>query len=174
MRQISIFLLLTLFIFSCGQLDEATEFDIDYETTFTIPGTIPVEGTDSLSTPEVQTNMEEHFSNYNTEKDLVNEIVLSKLELGIEQPVDGDFSFLNEVKVYIQAGDIKEILLASKSDISNNASNTIELETTSDDLKQYLFEESYQMKVIISTDEAIDQEHEISVSPVFTVDAGLI
>ena len=174
MRKLALLILVSLFTFSCGQLDELTEFEMDYETSFTVPGNIPQGSTDTLTTPSVETNVSEQFSNNNTEKGLVDEIVLSELNLTIDSPQDGDFSFLDEIKIYMKAGDMEDALLVSKSDIPQDVGNTLELDPTSDNLKDYLFEDSYQMKVVLSTDETIQENHEITISTVFTVDAEVL
>ncbi|HKL37590.1 MAG TPA: hypothetical protein VJ876_01760 [Bacteroidales bacterium] len=173
-KRITITLLLVLSLASCEQVDELTQFEMDYTTSFTIPGTIGMDVPFDLHTPEIQTNSEEKFSGQDTRKDLVEEIVLQEMNLSIQSPSDGDFSFLNGLTIYLSAEGMEEIKVAWKDSIPENPGSTLQLETATADLKDYIFKDQFQLRLQSRTDEIIDQDHEVRVESVFFVDAEIL
>ncbi|MFP3860726.1 MAG: hypothetical protein ACLFUW_07880 [Bacteroidales bacterium] len=170
-------LILVAIVFSlttCEHLDEMTEFDLDYETSFTIPGTLAIDTPFSISTPEIETNTSQEFSQNNTSADLIEEITLTGLNMTISSPQDSDFSFLNDIEVYLGADGMNDTLIASRNSIPDDVGSTLELQTTSVDLKEYLLKDSFQVKVTVTTDETINQDHEIDLYTKFIVDAEIL
>lgn len=174
MRMTALIMIIALLFASCEQVDELTEFDMNYETSFTIPGTIGLDMPIDIQTPEIETNSQQKFSGQDTKKDLIEEIVLNEMELSIQSPSDGDFSFLNELTIYINAEGLEEIKIAWKDSIPDTVGSELSLETASNDLKQYIFEDAFSLRVKSKTDEVIDQDHEVNVSSVFHVNAKIL
>ena len=176
MRLITIIALITttFVISSCEKVDELTQFDIDYSTSFTIPGSTGLDVPFDLRTPEVETNSQQEFSGQDTKEDLVEEIVLEEMNLSIQSPSDGDFSFLNGLTIYISADGMEGTKLAWKDSIPDSVGNTLQLETSPEDMKEYIFKDHFQLRVKSKTDEVIDQDHEIDVNSVFHVDAEIL
>lgn len=173
-KLIPITLLLFLSFASCEQVDELTQFEMDYTTSFTIPGTLGMDVPIDLQTPEIQTNSTEKFSGQDTREDLVEEIVLQNMNLSIQSPSDGDFSFLNGLTIYLSAEGMEEIKVAWKDSIPEDPGSTLELETATADLKEYIFKDQFQLRIQSRTDEIIDQDHEVRVESVFFVDAKVL
>lgn len=159
---------------SCETVDELTTFDIEYESSVTIPGTLGLETPLDIPTPAITTNAEEKFSGHDTQKSLIETITLKELTLTIESPSGEDFSFLKDLVLYIDAEDMEETRIASRESISDDVGSTLEMETTSADLKEFIFKDQFNLKATVTTDEMITQDHEIIVHTVFEVDGGLV
>jgi len=173
-KLITITMVLALSLAACEQVDKLTQFEMDYTTSFTIPGTIGMDVPFDLRTPEIQTNTEEQFSGQDTREGLVEEIVLREMDLSIQSPSDGDFSFLNGLTIFLSAEGMEEVKVAWKDSIPEDPGSTLELETASADLKEYLFKDQFQLRIQSRTDEIIDQDHEVQVESIFFVDAEIL
>ncbi len=158
---------------SCEKLDELTKFDLSYESSVTIPGTLGIDTPFEVATPDITTNSEQAFSGENTSKDHVQEIILKKLTLDLQSPPDSDFSFLKSLTLYIDADGLDKLKMASNSSIPDDVGKTIEMSTTSKDLKEYIFKDKFNISVEVTTDEMISEDHEVLVSSVYQVDATL-
>ncbi len=174
MKKIAVFLALSFLIVSCDELNDLADFEFDYETTFTVPGTIPVAVKDTIQSPVIETEISQYLEDNNTDESKINKITLEELELSINSPADSDFSFLKEIMIYIKADDMDEKLLASKTNITESIGDTLKFETTSDDLQEYLFKETYQLKAIVETQKAIDQDYELNAYVLFKADADVL
>ena len=174
LKKTGVFLVsLLLFTLSCEEANELTEFDIEYEESFTVPGTLGIDTPISIPTPEITTNYEEKFSGNDTKKDLVEKIYMKELTLSVQSPSGGDFSFLKSLTIYIIA-DGDKTKIASRESISNDVGSTLEMETSEVDLKEYIFKDSFKLETEVTTDEMISEDHEINAAMVFTVDAELL
>ena len=159
---------------SCEETDELTRFDIEYEKSFTVPATLGIDKPLSIPTPDITTNSGEKFSGKDTKKDLVEEIVMKKLDLTLQSPSDSDLSFLKSLTIYIDAEGMEETEIASKESVPDDIGQKLEMETTSADLKEYIFKDSFKLITEVTTDETISDNHEINASMVFTVDAEIL
>ncbi len=159
---------------SCNQLDKLTQFDMSYESSVTIPSTAGVDLPFNLFTPDITTNSEQKFSVNNTKKDLIDEISLKSMELQITAPGDGTFSFLKSVDIYIKADGLSELKIAWKDNIDTSAGNLIQLDTSNDNLKDYILKDSFSLRVQTVTDELINQDYDIKVTSTFHVNAKIL
>jgi len=174
-KKILMWMMLTgLTIVSCKKLDKLTQFDITYHNHVTIPAAIPVNTPYDILTPEIETNTEEEFENNNTHKDLIEEIKLKALTLTILDPTDEDFDFLNAIEIYIETDDLPEKKIAWKDNIPESGLQQLELETSGDDLKEYLLEDSFKLKIKTTTDHATTRDITIDVKTVFHVNAKIL
>lgn len=158
----------------CDELDKLTQFNMNYETTYTVPSTAGIDLPLNLSTPDIATDSESKYENNNTSKDLVEEIFLKGLDLTITSPDDGDFNFLKSVTIYINAEGLSEEKIAWKEDIPNDNSINLSLETTDNDLKEFIKKDEFSLRVHTVTDEAIESDHDIKVESVFEVNAKVL
>ncbi len=159
---------------SCKKIKESlTEFDITYHNSATIAATVPLNVPFDIPLPSVTTNTEEEFENNNTHKDLAKEIHLKTLELTVTDPADGDFGFLRNIEIYISADGLREKKIAWKLNIPDNIGGTLELETTSEDLKEYLFADKFKLRVRVTTDRLITRDYDIDIKTVFHVKANI-
>ncbi len=175
-RTLYIFLLmfLTLTATKCKKLDKLTQFDLTYHSEITIPAGIPVATPFNIPTPPITTNTSEEFENNNTHKDLIQEVTLKSLHLEITDPANGTFSFLNKVEIYISAHGLPEKKIAWKENIPDSVGGTLDLETSNDDLKDYLIQDTYELKVRTTTDEILTRDYTVNITAVFRVNAEIL
>lgn len=156
----------------CQKIKDITTFKMRHETEVTIPGQNTGIG-DFLSLPrsEVQTSSQQTFENNNTRTDLVEEVSLDELVLSITAPASENFDFLNEISIYIKADGEEEALLASKTNIPEDGSRTLDLETTGINLKPYLVKENYTIRTEAKTDKVLDHDVDMKINLTFLVRA---
>lgn len=164
--------LFVLILSACEKLNDLTSFNLDAQTSFTIPGAQTGIG-EILSIPrmQVQTSSEQTFKNNNTRADLVKEVYLNKLNLTITAPEQGNFDFLDDIKIYIKAEGEEEVLLASRQNIPEEGITQLELETSGAELSPYIKAESYSLRTDATTDKVIDYDMEVQVDMTFRVTA---
>ena len=92
----------------------------------------------------------------------------------IESPENGNFNFLKEIYVYINADGIEEIEIANTVIHDNTNSNVIELDVLGQELKAYLKEDNFNLRIKTITDETISETHTILVDTKFRVDAKIL
>ena len=174
MKSAIVLVSMMLLAVSCEEVNELTKFDIEYDKSFTVPATLGIDTPISISTPDITTNSEEKFSGNDTKKDLIEEIVLKELVLTLESPTNSDLSFLKSLTLYIDADGMDETEIASSESIPDDIGKSLEMETPSVDLKEYIFKDSFSIRTKVTTDETISEEHEINAAMVFTVDAEIL
>lgn len=158
----------------CKTIDQFTQFEMDYEEAFIIPSTIGINLPFNLITPEIETNAEETFAINDTRKDLIEKVYLQTIALSITQPENADFSFLNSIEIYLQAEGLSDVKVAWDNDIEGNGMNSIQLNTSDENIDAFIKRDSFQLKVTSVTDELILSDHEINVLMTFFVDAKII
>jgi hypothetical protein len=171
--------LLTLFLafvvlFSCDVVDDLTKFDLDYQTNYSVASTTIINTPFSLDTPDVTTESDSNFESNNTHKDLIESIKLKSLKLTIDTPESGNFNFLKEIHIYIDAEGLEELEIANLFDLENTDSNLIELDVLGEELKAYIKEDSFNLRVRTVTDETINETHDIIIDTKFRVDAEIL
>ncbi len=170
-------LLLILFVMvfvGCEKIDKLTQFNLEYNETFTIPSTTIINLPINLTTPDIESNSESSFAVNDTRKDLIEEIILNQLALNLESPEDSDFGFLKSIEIYISADDLDDVKIAWKNDISASSGKYIELETSEIDVKEFIKKDEFILKVTTITNEAPSSDHVINIYSVFYVDAKIL
>ncbi|MFC4634290.1 hypothetical protein ACFO3O_10250 [Dokdonia ponticola] len=162
------------FLNSCDVVDELTKFDLTYDTNIIIESSTVLDLPINIISPEVETNSEQEFDNNNTRVDLVESIKLRRLKMEIITPDEGDFNFLNEIRIFIRADGFEEILIASAITIPENNSKTLELDIENIELLDYVRQENYTLRTETITDEVISENHQINIETVFRVDAKIL
>ena len=169
-----IFLLITVAVLSgCEKLDKLTQFDMNFDTSIDIPATVGVNLPFNIITPDITTNSESSFESNETNKDLIEKITLKTMEMTVSKPDGEDFSFLKSIEITIKADSLDDKKIAWLNDIPANAGSTITLETTPDDLKEYIKKDSYKLDIKTTTDEILTQDYTIDIHNVFFVDAKI-
>ncbi|MBD3638607.1 MAG: hypothetical protein HUJ25_14735 [Crocinitomicaceae bacterium] len=167
------FLLVTLALFSCKKVDKLTQFEMEYDTKVTVPSSTGVNLPVNLTTPPVETNSEATFEVNDTRKDKIEQIVLTDLDITVTVPNGEDFSFLESIAVYMYAQDLPEILLASKDSIPATATKLV-MDTTGEDLQEYIKKDAFTLRVKTVTDEVIATDYDLNVHQIFFVDAVVL
>lgn len=161
-------------LISCDQLDELTNFTINYTTNFTIQSTTLLGTPFAIIIPETTTNSEEEFENNNTNTDLVESVKLTELILTLQTPASGDFDFLNDISIFIDAEGQEERLIASKINIPEDGARVLELDVEDTELREYIRGESYSLRTETTTDQTIESDHAIEIFTLFRVDAKIL
>ena len=173
-KLLSILLLIFLISSGCDKISKLTQFNLEYDETVVIPATLGANIPFNVQTPDIETNSESSFSVNDTRKDLIESIKLTQMTMAVSTPSDGTFSFLKSIEVYISADSLDEIEVAWKDNIPNTVGNTLDLETTDSDLKDYIKKNNFNLKVTTVTDELISSDYTIDIHSVFFVDAKIL
>lgn len=163
-----------LLLFNCDAIDELTKFDIDYQSTYSIPPVTVINFPISLSTPDIDTETETTFENNNTSKNLVESIRLKSMTLNIITPEDANFNFLKNISIYIKSENVEETEISNLIDIENSNSKTLELDVLDKELEAYLKEDKFTLRVLATADETTSKQIDISIDTVFKVDANIL
>lgn len=171
MNKILLAVLILFSVYSCEKADKFTQFNIEYNESVTIESSTGINLPFDIYSPDVETNSESKFAINDTRKELVEEIKLTKLDLTIRNPTDGDFSFLKSVEIYISAEGLDEVKIAWKENIDDNVGDYLELEVSEADIQEYIKKDEFSLRLNSVTDKVIAQDHEIDIHSVFYVDA---
>lgn len=163
--------LVIIFFSSCNKIDELLTFKINDSTEFVIENAVAVNLPFDIPTPSITTDSETEFKNNNTASNLVKNIYLDKLQLTITQPNDATFSFLKQITIYISSNGKEEIMLASKTNIDENATQ-ISLDPTDARLDDYVKSESYSLRTEVTTNKIVTNSITIKADMTFTITAN--
>jgi hypothetical protein len=161
---------------SCDKIDKLTQFNLKYDTEVTIKSAtiVNVNTPFNFYTPAVKTNSESELEVNDSRKDLVEDIKVKELKMTIKAPEGQTFDFLKSIKSFIKAEGLEEKMIAWKPDMTDDGSTTITLETADDNLKDYILEDSFQLRTETVTDQLITQDTQIGINAVFWVDARIL
>ncbi len=175
MKKASLFLLILLLsVYSCKEVDKLTHFNMSYTSNTTIPATFGIDIPIDIWTPNIPTNSETEFESNNTAKNLIEEIVLTKMTLTITNPADASFDFLKKIEIYISTDDVAEKKIAWMDDIPQTGLKSITLETSGDDLKDYIKADTYKLNTKTVTRQLISQDTDLKIDNTFYVDAKIL
>ncbi|MBN2638728.1 MAG: hypothetical protein JXR65_06540 [Bacteroidales bacterium] len=169
-------LLLTAITFhpGCKVLNKLTQFYMSYDSRISVPATLGVNTPFNIPTPTITTNSESTFAVNNTHKNLIDIINLTELALTITDPSTQTFDFLKDIEIYMSAGDLPEIMIASLYDIPKEGLNRIDLKTVTDNLKDYIIQDSINLRAKVTTRQLVANNTEIAVHCRFWVDAKIL
>ncbi|MBT3384394.1 MAG: hypothetical protein HN778_03045 [Prolixibacteraceae bacterium] len=176
-QKLKYLLILGLIIFTqsgCEKINQLTVFDLDYDSQVVIESLIGINLPFNLATPEIETNSESSFEINDTRKDLIEEVTLKQIKLEISDPIDGDFSFLESIKIYISSENLEEKLIAWNEAVDPEAGNIIILETSNDDLQEYVKNDQIALRVNAVTDKLLLTDYTIDINSIFTIDARIL
>jgi hypothetical protein len=173
-NQLLIAAILIAGFFGCKALSKLTQFEIEYNEEVVIPSTLVVNLPFNVTTPDISTDSESKFSVNDTRKNLIEFISLKSMTLDLTQPEDGNFGFLKSISIYIKADGLDEIKIAWLDDIPSDPGTTLELNTSDEDLQEYIKMDKFSLRVNTITNEIITSDHHIGINSVFFVDAKIL
>lgn len=173
MRKFLFIGLMALAFAGCEKANELTQFNIDFTSAASIPASTSIGLPLDVQTPAIESDASSEFQNNGTNVDLVESIKLTELNLKILTPSDGDFNFLESIKVFITAEGLDEQQIASLSPVPQDTLQTIDLSADDVELLEYLKAEKFQLRVNVITDETIGEDHNVEIYTKFFVDAKL-
>jgi len=159
---------------SCEKINQLTVFDLDYNTQITIESLVGINLPFNLATPAIETNSESNFEINDTRKDLIEEVILKELSLQISIPTDGDFTFLESINIYISSENLEEKLIAWNGSVDPETGDFLELETSTDDLQEYIKTDQIALRVNVITDKLLLTDYTIDINSVFRIDARIL
>lgn len=131
------------------KVDQATEFDINYTTTLSVPSnTLPVNAPVDFTTPNVPTLSDTKFLENKTAQNLVDEIKLTKFNISV---ASGNLDFLKSLSIYIKASGVGEQLVGTKATIPTGVSS-VALDLNDVNIKNYIFQPNIQFRVTVTID----------------------
>ena len=165
---------IVLFMVSCKKMHKLTQFNMEYVEVVTIQSSTGINLPFNIYTPDVQSNSETKFDNNNTKKKYIEHIELTDLDLTIQSPAGGDFSFLKSIEIYLSAPGLSEIKVAWNDNVPATTGNTLILQTINNDLQEYLKQDTFKLRVNTVTDEILTSDYDINVHCNFHVDARVL
>ena len=133
-------------VISCGALKHVTFYD-DFHETVTVPQQTLATGTNTITTPNIPTNVSTQLRQNNTSSDLVQSVRLETMTLTITAPQGQNFSFLQDIQVFILTDSLPAVEVAHRSNIVSS-SDTLNMDIDGAELKPYLISNSFKMKFI--------------------------
>ena len=175
MKRLTVILLIALVALSgCKAIKKLGQFYVDYNTQAVFPANLPVNLPLSIASPPIATNSSQVFQNNNTEANLVQSVNLSQLTLTITSPQGQTFSFLQSVTIYISSDSLPEVEIADKQQIPANAGDTLQLDVTGVDLKDYIKASQIKIRIAGTTDQVTTTNINANVYARFFVQAHLL
>jgi hypothetical protein len=159
---------------SCKKVKDLLSFTMKYNREFTIPGAVasstPV---NTPAIPVVTTNSESTFKNKNTAGKLIKEVKLDALTLTLTSPSHDTctYNFINTIEVYMSADGQSEVKIASKSNIPNNSSKSIEMDVSGANLMEYVKADKFTLRVSLQADQTTTAEYTSNAAMTFKVQA---
>ena len=172
-KLLGIFLGLSFVFLSCDKIDKLTHFTINYDSETTIPATLYIDIPINVWTPNIPTNSTETFESNNTHKDLIEEIILTKMEMTITTE-GASWDFMKSIEIYISADGVDETKIAWLYDIPQTGLKRITLKTSTSDLKAYIKMDYYKLRTKTVTRQIISKETDVLINSSFFVDAKIL
>jgi hypothetical protein len=172
-KLIFFFVFLMLLSPSCKKLNKLTQFNLAFNESMTIPASALINLPFNIFTPDISSNSETAFEINDTRKDLIQKINLVKMTLTLKSPSSGNFNFLKDIELFINADGLNETKMAFKLDMSNSNLNEISLDVSSADLKEYIKKDKFSLRCYTTTDETISEDYQVNINYVLFVDAKL-
>ena len=156
MRRLAQTLLVSLLFFtlSCDktkdEINDATEFDITYSSQFTMPdGSLEVTGPADFTSPEIPTESNSRFAAEKTAKDLIDEIKLIRFVFTTNT---GNFDYLKNLTIFIQADGLPEKQVCSKNPVPNGVS-LVTMDLGDVNIKEYISKDKIKFRVTVNIDD---------------------
>ncbi len=159
---------------SCEKIDELTKFEMEFTESFTVQAGTPLDLPFAISTPEINTDYQSVYEQYDTRADRIEEITLKEIQLTVSSPSSGSFNFLESVEVSISSEGEEPQSIAERKDIPNDESSVLELETSQVNIKDYLSVDRFTLSTSTVCDELLAEDYIIDVKCVFFVDARVL
>jgi hypothetical protein len=159
-------------LFACGALKHVSFYE-DFHETATIPQSNLATGTNTVVTPDIPTNVSAQLKQNNTSPDLVQSVKLQTMTLTITAPPGQNFSFLQDIQVFILTDSLPAVEIASKHNIVSS-SDTLNMDIDGSELKPYLLTNSFKMKYIITNSKATTVNTTLDIYLKFRFEANLL
>jgi len=168
-------ILVVIITSSCSkQFEGLTNFTIEYTQEVKVESNGGVNLPFNIGTPPVQTNTTSKFENENTAKNLIEEIYIEEVKITLTAPDNSDFSFLENITIYINADGKDEKKIAWKNPVPSNTGVVLTLDISNVDLQEYIVQDEFSLRINVTTDEIITSDHYFEIYTRFYVNAKLL
>lgn len=148
-------------------------FNVNQSQDFTIAGTNTLLDLPLIKVP-VTTNWSQTFSNNNTDKDHIDQLMLTSLVLNATGPQGQTWGFLKSVQINIVADGLPEITLASADNIPDSQGPQLTLTPTTADLSAYGKKDNFTLNVKATEKSPVSHDVQARADMTFHVVAQLI
>ena len=171
----SFLVVLSLFILtSCKLIDGWTHFEIKYSSAVTLPQDLDVNKSEDVYPDQIAADLEGEVESEGYNPDKIESVELTDLKLTIDLPAGVDFSFLSSAELFMSAGDLTEKKVAWIDEVPAGVGNTIDMKTTSSDLKKFLNQEVITLRLNIIINNGIPSDYLIGIDTKFLVDVKIM
>ncbi len=174
MKKLALLFILIMSLNACEKIDKFTQFDLNLDTEITIPAGIPANTPIDFPTISIPLNTKSVLEDNNTTSELIEQATLKKMELKITKPTNGNFNFLKDLEIYISADNLPETKIAWKYDHSNDDQITLSLDTSDEDLQEYIKKDELNMNIHVVFDEILTEDYTIKIYYTFFIDAEIL
>jgi hypothetical protein len=175
-KPIAAALIATIFIVSsCKKtketVDEFTQFDLSYTTTFTVPAaSVTVNTPADFTTPDVPTNTSASYPNNKTTYSLVDEVKLTKFNVSADS---SNFDYLKSLTIFIQGSGLPEVQLATNTLVPTGVAS-FDMSLNDVNLKDYLAKSNFKLRVNVTIDGAITTNQKMKLNQTMHVVAKIL
>ena len=160
------------FLSGCEKIQELTKVDFPFSQSVTIPP-IPIVGIPlTVSTPDMEANVDSILNAYNFETKNIDGVTLKNLKLTLSVPSDGDLSFIDDIEVYISASGLDKVKIASAENVGDVS--TLDLKVVNANLKEYLLKDKFSLQFKAAADEPTVVEYKIKIDMTVTFDLKIL
>lgn len=171
----SVLLVLSIFLLtSCKLIDGWTHFEIKYSSAVKLPQDLEVNKSEDVYPDQIAADLEGEVESEGYNPDKIESVELTDLKLTIDAPSGVDFSFLTSAELFMSAGDIAEQRVAWKDEVPAGVGNTLDMSTSSKDLKNFLKQEVVTLRLNIITNTGIVSDYYIGIDTKFLVDVKIL
>ena len=159
---------------SCKKIEELLTFNIAFTSKATISPMTGINLPIDVFTPDITTNAETEFSTRNTNKDLIDKILLKELRLTVTSPTGQTLDFLSSVEIFIQAEGLGELRIAEQTNIADNVGAVLNLNVGANDLAPYIKKDKFKLRMKAVTDKTVNRQVSIDIFSDFAVTAKVL
>lgn len=152
MKKWFVLLLACFTLLSCNKKEtpKAIEFELPYSTSIDMEGSgltinTPVE----FTSPDIVTNISSTLNSYSTNGDNIESVRYTQFNVTAVASQGQNLDFIKSLKLYMKAGGQADILVASNENFPTGIT-TLDLSLMDVNLKNYLLQEKFQVKVIVT------------------------
>jgi hypothetical protein len=161
------------FAFGCNKDRKGISFSMEYNEQFSIENGSPLQLPIRILLPPTASHAEATFAQNDTRADKITSIRLEQLVLELQKPENEDFSFLEEMQLFISTKELPELLLAEKKNIQNNT-RSLRLDTSKEDFKEYIKSGEYTLRVRTVIKRTFSNKMDLSANIIFKASAKLL
>ena len=166
--------LFSMLLTNCKLIDGWTQFEIDYSTFATLPQDLNINQSEDVYPSAIEADLKAKVENEGSSIDKIESVELTDLKLKITSPTGKDFQFLTSVALYMDAEGLDEIKVAWKDDVPATIGDVLSLNTSSNDLTDYLVKEVVTLRLNTVLNQGIAQNYQIGIDVTFLVDAKIL